>query len=163
MDFDWLFAIKAGITATLMTLSAVWGWLGWLIIVWVCAMALDYCTGTLAAMRKGKWRSKVARDGLFRKAGEILIVLVGAFGDGVLATIVFHIPAVEFHYPVTGLLLPLVVVWYTITEMGSIVENAEKLGATIPAWLQKILQLSKSAVDNAGESLTCGHQNETDL
>lgn len=160
MDFDWLFAIKASITAVLMTLSAVWGWLGWLILVWVCAMALDYCTGTLAAMRKGVWRSKASRDGALGKAGEILVVLVGAFGDGVLATVVYHIPAVNFVYPATGLLTPLLIVWYTITEMGSIVENAEKLGATIPAWLEKILQLSKNAVDNAGESLTGGFTDE---
>ena len=40
----------------------------------------------------------------------------------------------------------LVAVWYIFTELGSIVENADKLGAKIPGWLRKgIAALQKKA------------------
>ena len=45
----------------------------------------------------------------------------------------------------------MVVVWYTLTELGSIVENAVALGAPVPQWLQKTLAAAKDAVDKLGE------------
>ena len=51
----------------------------------------------------------------------------------------------------TTLLCPLVVVWYTLTELGSIVENAVALGAPVPQWLKKMLSAAKDAVDKLGE------------
>ena len=55
-----------------------------------------------------------------------------------------------------GLLLPLVLVWYAITELGSIAENAQRMGAPIPAWLVKLMANGKDAVDAAGDKLTGG-------
>ena len=51
-------------------------------------------------------------------------------------------------------LLPLVLVWYCITELRSIAENAALMGAPIPEWLRKLLEAGKQAVDDAGERLT---------
>ena len=36
MEFDWMLAVKAAITAALGAFSAFWGWLGWLIAAWWC-------------------------------------------------------------------------------------------------------------------------------
>ena len=56
------------------------------------------------------------------------------------------------------LLCPLVVVWYILTEAGSIIENAGALGAPIPAWLTKMVASLGSSVDQAGDKL--GGQDE---
>lgn len=45
----------------------------------------------------------------------------------------------------------MILAWYIITELGSILENAIKLGANPPAWLTKILNASLKAVEVAGE------------
>ena len=36
---------KAAITAIFAAMTAFWGWTGWLVIVWLAAMILDYATG----------------------------------------------------------------------------------------------------------------------
>lgn len=160
MEFDWMLAVKAAITAALGAFSAFWGWLGWLIAAWVVLMALDYITGTAAAMKNGEWASHTAREGIWHKMGEVVVVIIAAFADGLLSIIMEQLPMVEIALPEIGLLLPLVLVWYAITELGSIAENAQRMGAPIPAWLVKLMANGKEAVDAAGDKLTGGGDNE---
>lgn len=156
MEFDWMLAVKAAITAALGAFSAFWGWLGWLIAAWVVLMALDYITGTAAAMKNGEWASQTAREGIWHKAGEVVVVIIAAFADFLLSIVMEQLPMVEITLPEIGLLLPLVLVWYAITELGSIAENAQRMGAPIPAWLVKLMANGKDAVDAAGDKLTGG-------
>ena len=156
MEFDWMLAVKAAITAALGAFSAFWGWLGWLIAAWVVLMALDYATGTAAAMKNGEWASHTAREGIWHKMGEVVVVIIAPFADGLLSIIMEQLPMVEIALPEIGLLLPLVLVWYAITELGSIGENAQRMGAPIPAWLIKLMANGKDAVDAAGDKLTGG-------
>ena len=86
---------KAAVAAVLGGLTALWGWFGWLVLAWLLCMALDYGTGTAAALRAGEWSSKVARDGLWHKLGAVVAVLVAAILDGVIgecpsAGLVYH-------------------------------------------------------------------------
>lgn len=117
----------------------------------VVVPAADYLTGTAAAMQKGKWSSKAARDGIFHKVGSIVVVAVAGGADLLIGMICDHLPGVTLPFEYTVLLCPLVVVWYTLTELGSIVENAVSLGAPVPAWLQKALSAAKDAVDKIGD------------
>ena len=47
--------------------------------------------------------------------------------------------------------MPLVLAWYIVTELGSILENAVKMGANVPGWLVKLLKSSANLMDQAGE------------
>lgn len=156
---DKLLAIKGGITAIITGLAAFLGWKGILAVVWVIAMAMDYLSGTCAAMKNRAWCSETARQGLWHKAGMILVVLVAAITDGVFAVVGDHF-ALGINW--TGLLLPLTLVWYIITEIGSILENAVKLGVKVPSWLVKILKISLKSVDAAGESITGEKEDNND-
>ena len=49
-----------------------------------------------------------------------------------------------------GIIMPLVLAWYIITELGSILENAVKMGANVPSWLVKLLKASANIVEAAG-------------
>lgn len=142
---------KAAVAAGIAVLTALWGWFGWLVVLFVAAMAADYLTGTAAAMQKGNWSSKEARDGIFHKVGSIVVVAVAGGADLLIGMIVDHLPGVTLPFEYTVLLCPLVVVWYTLTELGSIVENAVSLGAPCPAWLKKALAAAKDAVDKIGD------------
>lgn len=146
-----LVTIKAAIAAVFTALGAVLGWKGVIAVVWVLAMALDYISGTAAACKAGDWNSETARDGLWHKGGMILVVIVAAVADGVMALICANLPAVSIVWP--GAILPLVLAWYIITEFGSILENAVKLGAYVPAWLTKLLKASLRAVDDSGSTI----------
>ena len=151
---------KAAVAAVLGGLTALWGWFGWLVLAWLLCMALDYGTGTAAALRAGEWSSKVARDGLWHKLGAVVAVLVAAILDGVIGLILANVPALTLPFDYTVFLTVLVLVWYIMTELGSIVENAGRLGAPLPAWLSKAIAALESGVDSAGDKLTQGEQKE---
>ena len=148
---------KAALAAAVAVLTALWGWFGWLVVLFVGCMAVDYLTGSAAAMRRGEWSSASARDGIWHKAGSIVVVLVAGAADLLIGTMLGHLPGVTLPFEYTVLLCPLVVVWYTLTELGSIVENAVALGAACPKWLEKILAAVKDSVDKAGD-VTGGYE-----
>ena len=141
-----LVTIKAAVCAAITAMSAFWGWKGWVAVIWVVAMALDYLTGTAAAMRDGNWSSKIAREGIWHKAGMIAVVLVASLADIGMSVICANL---ELGFAWPGIVLPLVLAWYIITELGSILENAVKMGAQVPGWLTKLLKASLSAVNKA--------------
>jgi toxin secretion/phage lysis holin len=142
---------KAAVAAAVAVLTALWGWFGWLVVLFVGCMAVDYLTGSAAAMRRGEWSSASARDGIWHKCGSIIVVMVAGAADLLIGTMLGHLPGVVLPFEYTVLLCPLVTVWYTLTELGSIVENAVALGAPVPAWLTKMLNAAKDAVDKLGE------------
>jgi len=143
--------VKTAIVAGCTALGAFLGWKGVMLIAWVAVMALDYLTGTLAACKAGDWSSATAREGLWHKGGMIAVVLVAAIADWVMVLAAEHIP-IGIQWP--GLILPLVLAWYIVTELGSILENAVKLGANVPSWLVKLLKTSAHIVDTAGSART---------
>lgn len=132
-------AFKAALTAALGVLTALWGWFGWLLVAWIGAMALDVATGMAAALRAGQWSSRVARDGLWHKAGCVSAVTAAGVLDLVAGLLLGSLPAGSLPFEYTVLLCPLAVVWYLLTEMGSILENAGAMGAPIPGWLRKAI------------------------
>lgn len=142
-----LTAMKGAVAAFCMSLGAFLGWQGIMALVWVAAMALDYLSGSMAACRAGEWSSAAAREGLWHKGGMILVVVVAAVADGVMAVLCANLP-MDMVWP--GVVLPLVLAWYILTELGSILENAVKMGAVVPSWLVKLLKAGLDAVDSKG-------------
>lgn len=147
-----LFAIKAAIMAACTALGAFLGWKGLMILTWVVLMALDWISGTFAAMKNGEWCSKKSREGAWHKAGAILVVIVAVIADLIMLVICGNIPVLNISWP--NVILPLVLAWYILTELGSILENAIKLGANPPAMLTKILKSSLAVVEGVGEGVT---------
>lgn len=143
---------KGALAAVTAALTALWGWFGWLVVLWVALMLVDYLTGSAAGIHDGKWSSKIARDGIWHKAGSIVIVIVAGAADLLIGTAIGHLPGITLPWDYTVLICPMVVVWYTLTEMGSIVENAVKLGAPCPSWLDDIIDKTRDAVDKAGNA-----------
>ena len=83
----------------------------------------------------------------------IVVVLVAAGADLLIAAVLENLPLVALPFQYSGLICPVVLVWYIVTELGSITENAVQMGAPVPGWLVKLLAAGKSAVDAAGEAL----------
>ena len=142
-------SFKAALTALCAALTALWGWFGWVVVAWIGFMLIDYATGSAAALRAGEWSSKTARDGIWHKLGSVAAVIVAGILDVVIGHLLGNVPGVELPFTYTVLLSPLVVVWYILTEAGSIIENAGALGAPVPAWLSKMIAALESRVDQA--------------
>ena len=94
-----------------------------------------------------------ARDGIWHKLGSVVAVIVAAILDTVIGHLLGNVPGVELPFTYTVLLCPLVVIWYILTEAGSIIENAGALGAPIPEWLTKMIAALGASVDQAGGQL----------
>jgi toxin secretion/phage lysis holin len=142
--------LKTALVATLTALGAFLGWKGVMMLSWVTVMLLDYLSGTMAACKDGQWCSAIARQGLWHKGGMILVVTVSAIADVVMVVIAQYMP-LGIHWP--GILLPLVLAWYILTELGSILENAVRLGANVPEWLVKLLKTGVEIMDAAGDNV----------
>ena len=133
--------VKAVIAAACGAFTAAFGWLGWLVVAWAACMVLDWLSGSAAAASRGEWASSVARDGIWHKAGMIVVVCVAALTDAVLSIAVENLPGLGITYQ--NLILPVVLVWYICTELGSIAENGAAMGAPVPSWLLSLLAESK--------------------
>lgn len=144
--------IKAAITAAIAFCTSLFGWAGWAVVLWFGCMVLDYITGTWAAMAHGEWSSAVARQGLWHKLGSIVAILVGGFVDIAISVITHLDLGFELPFAYHTFVLPLVALWYAFTEMGSLIENAGKLGAPVPKWLASAVDKLKGKTDDAGNT-----------
>lgn len=143
--------IKAFFTAIAAFGTALFGWVGWIVVIWLFAIVLDYITGSAAAAKAGEWSSKTAREGLWHKLGSIVAVLVAAMCDIALGVVIDGIGAQAVTDWLGGSMTfatPMVCIWYIITEAGSILENADKLGAKIPDFLRNRLSKLKDKVED---------------
>lgn len=138
--------LKAAASAAIACMTALWGWYGWLTLLWLICMALDYLTGSLAAIKIGQWNSERARQGIWHKVGCIAAVVVAAAADLMIGMVAANFQNLTLPFEYTVLLYPLVVVWYTLTELGSITENAVALGAPVPKFLTKALKTVRESI-----------------
>ena len=136
--------IKAAITAVFAFGTALFGWIGWLGVIWLCAMIMDYITGSCKALYSGTWSSSEARRGLWHKLGSIAAVLVAALCDIALGVIADKL---ALGIDAACIVTPAVLVWYIFTELGSIIENAAALGAPMPEFLIKMIEKVREAVE----------------
>ena len=142
--------IKAALAAVIAFFTALWGWLGWAVLVWVFCFLLDYLSGTFAARKAGEWSSDIAREGVWHKLGEIFAVLVAALCDIALHVIIEG-SGLDLGFQVGAMVTPVVLLWYIITELGSIAENAEKMGAPVPSWIKRSLKQYRDKIDRDHE------------
>lgn len=156
---DNLLTIKAMVVAFFTAMGAFLGWKGVMLVAWVLVMALDYITGTLAACHNNDWSSSVAREGIWHKGGMIAVVLVSMIADWIMVVVAVYVP-IGIKWP--GVIMPMVLAWYIITELGSILENAVKMGANVPSWLVKLLKASANLVESAGDNVVSVEENQED-
>lgn len=97
----------------------------WILLLPAACIAIDILTGVLNAWIKGELKSYRLREGLGKKAGELLAIILG-------------------EVLVAGLCIPRFIVsgisaYITFMEVVSIMENFHKLGIPIPSAIAKAL------------------------
>lgn len=137
--------VKAVIAAACGAFTAAFGWLGWLVMAWAACMVLDWLSGSAARCQQG-------RVGQF--CGQRRHLAQGRYDRGSLRgctdrcgsqLAVENLPGRGITYQ--NLILPVVLVWYIFTELGSIAENAAHMGADVPDGLLKLLAAGKKAAE----------------
>ena len=138
--------LKAAITAVIAFITTLIGWKGIAALIWLGCIFLDYIAGTMAAKKERNWSSAAAREGLWHKAGEILAVMVAALCDIALGTVISG-TGIQLPFDVSTLITPVVLTWYILTELGSIMENCGKLGAPVPKWFKQYVDKARKTID----------------
>jgi len=113
----------------------------WVLFIPLGLMAIDVLSGVIKAWAHNDFQSAIMRSGLAKKAGEIVILVVGEL--------------VSF-----GLLLPDTIMncisFYIIfMEIMSILENADALGIPIPKFV-------KDVINNVDDQLQNGRRDKED-
>lgn len=96
------------------------------------AAGSDILTGWIQASINGTWDSTKMRKGLYRKLGEIMVVVL-AWIVGVAVALPFDVASAA-------------AVYIVVMESISILENLDQAGVNIP-FLKKLLRKAKSAFD----------------
>lgn len=111
----------------------------WVLFIPLGLMAIDVLTGIIKAWAKNDFQSAIMRAGLAKKAGEIMILVVGeliSYGlmlpDAIMNGISFYI---------------------IFMEIMSILENADELGIPIPKFV-------KDVINNVDDKLQHGDKKE---
>lgn len=103
----------------------------WVLLLPLVMMAADIITGWIQATINGTWDSTKMRKGLYRKSGELLII--------VLAYVISI--AIKLPFDVASFIGGYII----IMELISVCENLNHAGLPVPAWIVK--RLGKVAKD----------------
>lgn len=109
----------------------------WVLLMPLIAAGGDILTGWIQATVNGTWDSTKMRKGLFRKSGEILVVLLAWIFD------VAIVLPVDLAQLVSGYII--------IMEALSVFENLDQAGVSIP-FVRKWLKKAKDGIDKASET-----------
>lgn len=144
-----LVELKAMIAAAFAAIAGFLGWFGIMVVLYSVAMALDFITGSWRAMKRGEWNSRRAREGANEKFGSVIVVGVAGMVDIMISLILKNFPSIPL--PFSAVFCLLAIVWYTLTEFGSIIENLGEIGVHIPKFLRKALSVFQASVDKIAD------------
>ena len=98
----------------------------WILLLPLCLMAADIVTGWLQATINGTWDSTKMRVGLFRKSGELLVIVI-AYAIYSAISLPFDVPSFIAGYII-------------IMELISVFENLDLAGLPVPRWITRRLR-----------------------
>ena len=101
---------------------------GFVILIFI---SFDILFGLLQALTNQVFESKLMRQGLFHKLGELMCYLFGVMCDASLPTIGIMIP-----FPLAGA----ITVYVVVMEIGSILENVSKISPVMARYLGFIFE-----------------------
>ena len=123
------------------------------IVLLTILMVTDYISGMLASKKEALdhpndkqygWNSKKSLIGIYKKASYIFIILVAVSTDYIIYKFSAEIGIKFEHKTIFGLLVS---IWLIMNELISILENAGRMGARLPEFLQRVLTELQSSID----------------
>lgn len=107
----------------------------WIFLLPLIMASADIATGWMQASVNGTWDSTKMRKGLYRKAGELGVIVL-AYVAGMALTLPINLAGFVSGYIV-------------IMEAISILENLDQAGVPIPHWITKKLGKVAKEMDEA--------------
>ena len=98
----------------------------WPMLLPLVLMGADILTGWIQASVNGTWDSTKMRKGLFRKSGELVIIILA------------YIIQIAVALPVDVFLF--ISIYVCVMEILSVIENLDQAGLPVPSWITKRLK-----------------------
>ena len=145
--------IQVFLSGALAYISARLGILFPVLLLLMGMMAADYITGMMAGKVEAAahpddpsygWNSKKGAVGIIKKVGYLCVIAVALTADYVILNAASSLGFAIQKTAVFGLM---VTVWYLLNEMLSVIENAGRMGAPVPAWLADYIAVLKHKVE----------------
>ena len=102
----------------------------WTLLLPIIMMGAYVLTGWIQASVNGTWDSTKMRKGLFRKSGEIVILVLA------------YVVQIAIALPIN--IFMFISIYVCIMEVLSVIENLDQAGLPVPSWITKRL---KKAMD----------------
>ena len=109
----------------------------WPILLPVILMGADVLTGWIQASINNTWDSTKMRKGLFRKSGELIIIILAYVIQTAVA-----LPVDVFIF---------ISIYVCIMEVLSVIENLDHAGLPVPAWITKRLKKAMNDIMTGDE------------
>lgn len=109
----------------------------WILLLPLFLMAADVITGWIQATINGTWDSTKMRVGLFRKSGELLVIII-AYVIYAAISLPVDVPAFIAGYII-------------IMEIISVCENLDQAGLPVPRWVTRKLRKVAKEISEGDE------------
>ena len=109
----------------------------WILLLPLVLMSADIITGWIQATINNVWDSTKMRTGLFRKSGEMLVIVV-AYVISVAIALPVDVPA-------------WIAIYISIMEIISVCENLDQAGIPMPVWITRKLKKVAEDLSNGDE------------
>lgn len=106
----------------------------WIFMLPGILMLIDFITGIVNAWKKHEIKSSKMREGLAKKCGESLVLIIGELLTVSIKTPSYFIKALSFYI--------------IVMELISICENFDKLGVPIPRPIKRALKNANDKIQN---------------
>lgn len=113
------------------------------IIVLVIVMVLDYISGIIKSYETNTLSSKVGFKGILKKLSYFLVIVISLVIDFILRN--YTINEINLYYPIIS---EIIIVWFIINEIISILENVSAIGVPLPKFILSITSHLKNNLDN---------------
>lgn len=121
----------------------------WILFVALLGLnVIDYVTGCMKSHLNGKTSSAKGLNGLLKKFGYWIMVLL-AFGTSVIFIEIGHV--ININLEITELIGWLVLASLIVNEFRSILENLVESGYNVPRILVKGLEIASKAIEEESE------------
>lgn len=97
----------------------------WVLFIPLGLMAIDVLTGIIKAWAHNDFKSAIMRAGLAKKAGEIMILVVGEL--------------ISYGLMLPDMIMNCISFYIIFMETMSIMENADELGIPIPKFVRDVI------------------------
>ena len=111
----------------------------WIFLLPLIGAGADIVTGWIQASVNNNWKSVIMRKGLYRKSGELLIVVLGFVAEQA-------VPVIGQYKLATWISL-----YICIMEAISVLENLDKAGVGFPKSILRKLGKVKEELDGADD------------